>query len=353
MSKNVSKIQKAQKRRFIYFFSFAVGIIILATLGILLAASYILFYFKVVDLTTSPYAGIIYVVIFLISSIIIGVCISFLANKFVLNPINKLIEGMNNLSEGKFNTRIDMGRYVEMKQLSESFNNLAKEMENNEMLHYDFINNFSHEFKTPIASINGLITLLKNKKLPENKKIQYLNIIEEEAERLISMTSNILNLSKVENKSILKDVENYNLSEQIRNCILLLEKKWSRKHLSLSLDFDEYYIDANIDMMKQVLVNLLDNAIKFADDKTELKVAIEENNKETILSIDNIGVEISEENRSKIFNKFYQVDSTHTKEGNGIGLSIVKHIIDLHRGSIKVNCENGHTIFTISIPKKI
>ena len=143
------------------------------------------------------------------------------------------------------------------------------------MLHYDFINNFSHEFKTPIASINGLITLLKNKKLPENKKIQYLNIIEEEAERLISMTSNILNLSKVENKSILKDVENYNLSEQIRNCILLLEKKWSRKHLSLSLDFDEYYIDANIDMMKQVLVNLLDNAIKFADDKTELKVAIE------------------------------------------------------------------------------
>ena len=165
------------------------------------------------------------------------------------------------------------------------------------------------------------------------------------------MTSNILNLSKVENKSILKDVENYNLSEQIRNCILLLEKKWSRKHLSLSLEFDEYYIDANIDMMKQVLVNLLDNAIKFADEKTELKVSVEENNKETLISIDNIGVEISEENRTKIFNKFYQVDATHSKEGNGIGLSIVKHIIDLHRGSINVTCENGHTIFIVSIPK--
>lgn len=351
MINDTSKIQKAQKRRFRYFFSFAVGIILLATLGILLGVSFLLFYFKVVDLTTSPYAGLIYIIIFLVSSIIIGTFVSFLASKFVLNPINRLIEGMNSLSEGKFNTRIDMGRYKEMKQLAESFNNLAKEMENNEMLHYDFVNNFSHEFKTPIASINGLITLLKNKKLPENKKIQYLNIIEEEAERLLAMTSNILNLSKVENKSILKDVEKYNLSEQIRNCILLLEKKWSRKKLTLALDFDEFYIKANVDMMKQVLFNLLDNAIKFADENTELKVSIEANSKETKILIDNIGIEIKEEDKTKIFNKFYQVDSTHSKEGNGIGLSIVKHIIDLHRGKIDVQCQDGHTIFIVSIPK--
>ena len=351
MINDTSKIQKAQKRRFRYFFSFAVGIILLATLGILLGVSFLLLYFKVIDLTTSPYAGLIYIIIFLVSSIIIGTFVSFLASKFVLNPINRLIEGMNSLSEGKFNTRIDMGRYKEMKQLAESFNNLAKEMENNEMLHYDFVNNFSHEFKTPIASINGLITLLKNKKLPENKKIQYLNIIEEEAERLLAMTSNILNLSKVENKSILKDVEKYNLSEQIRNCILLLEKKWSRKKLTLSLDFDEFYIKANVDMMKQVLFNLLDNAIKFADENTELKVSIEENSKETKILIDNIGIEIKEEDKTKIFNKFYQVDSTHSKEGNGIGLSIVKHIIDLHRGKIDVQCQDGHTIFIVSIPK--
>ena len=127
------------------------------------------------------------------------------------------------------------------------FNTLANELENTKMLREDFINSFSHEFKTPIASINGLIDLLKKDNLSKVKREEYLEIIEQEMKRLLSMTTNILLLSKVENQKMLIDIEDINISEQIRRCILLLNKKCEKKNLNLDLDFDEYYIKGNID----------------------------------------------------------------------------------------------------------
>ena len=165
------------------------------------------------------------------------------------------------------------------------------------------------------------------------------------------MATNVLNLTKVENQTILTDVAEYNLSEQIRSCILLLSGKWEQKELDFSLDFNEYNIRANEELMKQVWINLLENAVKFTPNRGLIEVKIAEHGDMLAVSIMNTGSEIASEHQKKIFNKFYQVDESHATEGNGIGLAIVKRVTELHEGTVEVHSESGTTTFTVFLPK--
>ena len=164
---------------------------------------------------------------------------------------------------------------------------------------------------------------------------------------------NVLNLTKVENQTILTGVSRYNLSEQLRNCVLLLENKWSKKNLELNVDFEEHQICANEELLKQVWVNLLDNAIKFTPDDGLIEVAIGEDGNSIAVSVINSGSEIPEENRERIFQKFYQADESHATEGNGIGLAIVQKVVQLHQGKVKVESGKGRTSFTVILPKDL
>ena len=285
-----------------------------------------------------------------LASVAVGVSFSLGFSVFILKPARILVEGMEELSKGKYDKRVDLGKTRTTKQISEQFNTLASELENTQMLRSDFINSFSHEFKTPITSVKGLIELLKKKDLDEAKRKEYLDIIEEEISRLLDMSTKVLDLTKVESHSVLTDVEKFNLSEQIRACILLLSKKWDAKNLSLALDFDEYEIYANADLLKQVWLNLIDNAIKFSYVETELKIEIKIIDTQLCVAITNHGEIISDSDKTKIFNKFYQADGSHAREGNGIGLSIVQHIVALHGGV--VNCESNEngTTFFVTLP---
>lgn len=285
-----------------------------------------------------------------ISTVLLGIGLSFLVSRFLLDPFKKLLTGMNSLSKGKYDTRLDFGKNKTMKVVEENFNDMASELSKIEILRSDFVNNFSHEFKTPIASINGLLELLKRDDLTSEKRKEYIAIIEEETRRLLDMSTNVLTLSKIENVTELKGLVRYNIAEQIRNCIVLLEKKWVKKNLELRLEMSEETIRANEEMLMQVWVNLLDNAIKFANENSELAVELYTKDGLLTINISNYGVAIKEEEREKIFNKFYQADTIHTKEGNGIGLSVVKHIISLHNGTIVAGSENGKTTFTIELP---
>ena len=295
-------------------------------------------------------SGWYWVVIFIATSIVVGLVLAFLLGRIIFNPINKIVDGMERLSEGDFSTRLSLGKYDEIKKIENSFNTLATELQKTEILRSDFINDFSHEFKTPIVSISGLITLLKNENLPEEKRRQYLLVMEEEAKRLTQMTSNSLYLSKIETQGILTNKVRFNVSEQIRDSLLLLERKWTEKDITPSLDFDEYTISANEDMLKQVWVNLIDNAIKFSNPGSEIEINAKADGNMLTVSIGNYGTEIPESDYDAIFNKFYQCDKSRSSEGNGIGLSIVKHIINLHNGKITVESKNGKTVFTVSIP---
>ena len=239
-----------------------------------------------------------------IACVTIGIGASLLVGKFILKPYKTLIGSMFQLSSGDYSTRVAFGKNSTLKEVGDSFNTLANELSKTEMLRSDFINNFSHEFKTPIASINGLLELLKRDDLPIEKKQEYIAIIEEETKRLLEMSTKVLNLSKVENEKELKSLKKYNLSEQIRNCIVLLEKKWDKKELSLNLDFEEYEIRANYEMLMQVWINILDNAIKFANYGSELTVEITASQGYVETKITNIGPSIKDEDCEKIFTKF-------------------------------------------------
>ena len=293
---------------------------------------------------------ILLVIMWGVAGVIMGFILSFILGKYLLSPYDKLVNGLTKLSSGQYKWRIDYKETDFLSPVYDSFNELANELENTEILRSDFVNSFSHEFKTPISSINGLIRLMKKGNLSQKKQNEYLDIIAEETNRLAMLTTNILNLTKYENQGILTDKTTFNVSEQIRTCVLLLEKKWNKKSLNLSCEFDEYNIVGNEDMLRQVWTNVLDNAIKFSNPKGTVEVNVQPKENSLLVSISITGSTIKEEDKQRIFQKFYQVDSTHAKEGNGIGLSVVKSIVNLHGGKINVESSDNKTTFIISLP---
>ncbi len=278
-----------------------------------------------------------------------GIGISIFLLRYPMRPVKKLVYAMNRLSRGHFDERLNFGEVGPMKELADTFNTLACELQNTEMLRSDFVNHFSHEFKTPIVSIHGFAELLQQEELT-NKQRDYVNIIADESMRLASMATNVLNLTKVENQSILTNSHEYNLSEQIRKCILLLEKKWTAKNLSFNADFGEYSIKGDAELLQQVWVNLLDNAIKFSPADASIGVDISIQQTGVQISIRNHGPAISPEDQKRLFDKFWQGDASHASQGAGIGLSIVKTIVNLHKGTVNVSSSESETVFTVTLP---
>ena len=301
-----------------------------------------------------PYIGRLLLMSLLVS-LPIGVLISIAVSQMPLKPVRDLINCMDALASGDYRTRFTVGpftkRYPAFVKISDSFNKMARELESTEMLRSDFINNFSHEFKTPIVSIAGFAKLLRRGNLTPEQQREYLDVIESESLRLSYMATNVLNLTRVENQTILTDVTCYNLSEQIRSCILLLENRWESKNLDFQLGFGEHYIRANEELLKQVWINLLDNAFKFSPSYQAIDIQIEEDERNITVSILNSGSDIAPEKQAQIFNKFYQADESHSTEGNGVGLAIVKRITELHGGTVAVESANHITTFRVTLPK--
>ncbi len=297
-----------------------------------------------------------FVAILALISVVAGTILAGTVGRYPLRPVNSIINALNRLAAGDFKTRLSfsgaLAKNPVVLELTESFNKMASELESTEMLRSDFVNNFSHEFKTPIVSIAGFAKLLKKGNLSPQEQREYLDIIEDESLRLSYMATNVLNMTKVENQTILTGVSEYNLSEQLRTCVLLFENKWSRKNLELNLDFDEHTVCANEELMKQVWVNLLDNAIKFTPDGGCMDLTISENDDSLLVSVANTGSEIPAVKRERIFQKFYQADESHTTEGNGIGLAIVQKIVSLHGGQVTVDSQDNRTVFTVALPKR-
>ena len=300
--------------------------------------------------------GIYWLLFIIVTNIIVGAIVAAFTSKIPLRPINHIIDQLNVLASGNFKTRLEFKKPIKnhptFKELTDSFNTMAQELEHIEMLRSDFINNFSHEFKTPIVSIAGFAKVLRRGKVSPEQAQEYLAIIEEEAVQLADMATNVLNLTKIENQTILSQVSEYNLSEQLRSCVLLLENKWVRKNLSLDLEFDEYEINGNEELLKHVWMNLLDNAIKFSPSTGEILLRISQKGDNVQVSVTNFGSEIPKEKQKKIFNKFYQADESHGSQGNGVGLAIVKQVVELHSGKVYVESAHGKTTFTVLLPQK-
>ena len=270
-----------------------------------------------------------------------------------LRPMDELVSAMHAVSQGDFSVRVNGENLPgDMGELVSSFNSMAQDLGGLEMFRKDFINNFSHEFKTPIVSIRGFAKQLERDDLTDAQRREYLAIIVSESDRLANMASNVLLLTKLENQTIVTDKTVYRLDEQLRNCILLLEKQWEEKEMELELDLAEVEYRGNEEMVAHIWVNLIGNAIKFSPNGAPLKIRLWAEQSQVVVQIADAGDGMSPETQRRIFEKFYQGDTAHATAGNGLGLSLVKRIVDLCQGSIEVESALGKgSVFTVRLPQ--
>ena len=327
-------------------FTLCVFVILLFTILVFSGIEILLESTRIVDIT---YGRLVIVLICAAASITLGSFITAVTIQLPMLPVKKLIRGMTRLANGHFEERMAFGETSAMKEVGDAFNSLASELENTEMLRSDFVNNFSHEFKTPIVSIRGFAKILQRPDLTESQRQEYVGIIVDESTRLANMATNVLNLTKIEKQTILTNKQEFNLSEQLRRCILLLEKKWDSKNLNVLADFPECMMTGDEELLKEVWVNLLDNAIKFSPEGGELEVRMARRGQWQEVAIVNHGPQIPQEQQKRLFDKFWQGDPSRAAEGTGIGLSIVKKVVDLHNGQIEVQSTPRATAFTVRL----
>jgi signal transduction histidine kinase len=286
----------------------------------------------------------------LLSYLVIGSFLVILLAKRVVRPMLKLTSATQEVAKGNFDIQIESKGSDEITQAIQNFNMMTRELKSIEYLRKDFINSVSHEFKTPIASIQGFAKLLQSENLSDEERHEYTQIIIEETSRLSKLSSNILNLSKLENQEIVGKKILFSLDEQIRRTILLLEPEWSKKKIEFDIELENTQYTGDEELLQQVWINILSNAIKFSDDESSISVNLYNEGPIVKIKISDTGIGISEEIQERILEKFYQGDKSHTHGGNGLGLSIAKRIVDICGGSIYVESILGNgTSFIVEL----
>lgn len=272
-----------------------------------------------------------------IIAIIIGSILFLFAGKMIVKPIRRLTKATEKIATGDFDIDIKSCRKDEIGTLITSFNMMAEELKSIEILRNDFVSDISHEFKTPLTSIEGYTKLLKI--CDEEERKEYIDIITEETRRLSILATNILMLNKIENENIPNSTEVFSMDEQIRKAIVLLENRWLEKDIELEIDLEDVEYKGNENLMYQVWINLIDNAIKFSKDKGVIEVRLYKDDNNITFSLKDNGEGISVEDQGRVFEKFYKTDKSRSADGNGLGLSIVKRIIDIHGGKVFIESD--------------
>lgn len=263
-----------------------------------------------------------------------------------------LSQAIQRVADGDFKSRIPSDKKNRLIPMYEDFNKMCDELESVQMLRNDFINNYSHEFKTPIASINGFAELLLAKKdLTKAEQHQYLEIIVDESARLSKLATNTILLSRLSSQHIVTDIETYDLGEQIRQCSILLSPKWMEKEQDFEGELIHVPFRGNKEMLQHMWINLMDNAIKYTPEGGKIVVRNYVENDCVIVEITDTGQGISEDIREHLFDPYFQGDSSHSHQGLGLGLSIVIRIVELCKGGITVDSHVGQgSTFKVSLP---
>ncbi len=293
----------------------------------------------------------------LLTLIITGVLISsslmIMVSTHLFKPVQVLIEALQKVAGGDFDVQLPVDHLNEYaSNMNANFNKMVRELNSMETLQADFIQNVSHEFKTPLASIEGYATLLNGAPLSEELH-SYSHHILDSARQLSALTGNILKLSKLENQGIVSQKESFSLDEQIRQALLSLAPLWEPKHLDIDMELQEILYYGNENLMFQVWTNLFSNAVKFTPPGGSIYARSYGTPEEIIVEIRDTGVGMSPDIQAHIFDKFYQGERNRNMEGNGLGLALVKKIITLCGGTISVDSRPDEgAAFTVRLPKK-
>lgn len=334
--------------RIIVAFSLVVMVIVALTMFLSGTISALLFHLDIL----SERNIILNILVLCIVSVGLSVLLAWLMGKVVLRPLSDINEATKAVARGDFSIRMNEDvPSAEISEMAHNFNIMAEELTRNKAFGDDFISNVSHEFNTPLAAIEGYATLLQNQHLDAGKRQAYLAKILFNAKQLSSLTGNILQLSRLENQQIAPEKSKYHLDEQLRETVILFEEQWSAKQLQLDIDLEsvEYY--GCRDLLAQVWKNIFGNAVKFTPEQGSILVVLRREEGHIRVSIADTGSGMSEEVQRRVFEKFYQGDNSHSGEGNGLGLTLAKRIIDLSGGQISISSKEGKgTAFHVLLP---
>lgn len=290
---------------------------------------------------------------FLTYSLIAGSLLILVAAMFLVRPIKKLTKATRRIAAGDFDVKLNIKQKDELGTLARSFEEMMHDLQQLEQMRRDFVTNVSHEVQSPLTSISGYAIALKQVGIADNERSRYLDIIIAEAERMSKMSDSLLKLSLLESQSQQMRLVRFSLDEQIRRVIVAIQPQWSTRNIRFELNLRAIILWADHDLLNQVWTNILGNSIKFSMDGSIISVSIKQDIKNVIVRITDKGIGISLEDQKRIFERYFKADRSHSRkyDGSGMGLAIVKQIISLHQGDIRVESEPDRgTTFIVTLP---
>lgn len=295
-------------------------------------------------------------------SLLLAFIVIYIQSKRISKPIGEINAAARNIAAGNFSDRVRVTSADEIGQLASSFNFMADSIEKLDDMRNGFISDVSHELRTPMTSISGFARSILDGTIPEEKRNDYLEIIVDESKRLSKLVNDMLDMSKMSSKDYQLAIEKFDLNELMRICIISLENRITDKGLDLNVDFDREVLEVlgDKDSIQRVILNLMDNAIKFSFENTTIGISTSVKDKKAYVSIGNFGTGIDREDLGNIFDRFYKTDKSRKREktGAGLGLSLCKNILTLHKQSIWVTSDSAkegtdakYTNFTFTLER--
>ncbi len=332
---------------------FIMYIIFFLLCAFVVSASFLLF-FRSIELSADQVkhaAPMVFINILIITTIFVA--FDTIRRRITVDrPVRQIQKALNKITEGNFDIKLDsQGSSASFAEIMTSINKMTKELSGVETLRTDFISNVSHEMKTPLSIISNYGTLLQEDSISDAQRKEYGLAVTNSAKRLAELITNILKLNHLENQEIYTQVREYNLSEQLCECLLQFEHVWEENNIQIEIDIaEDIIVKADAELLFLVWNNLLSNAFKFTKKDGKVKISLSEKNKKAIISITDTGCGMTEEVGKYIFEKFYQGDTSHATQGNGLGLALVKRILDITGSEIVVNSSIGvGSTFTVNL----
>ncbi|MBO5312513.1 MAG: HAMP domain-containing histidine kinase [Clostridia bacterium] len=313
----------------------------------------ILTYDYIIKRTTNKLIIAVLILIIVISLSVICVVIDAIRRRVSIDrPVSQILDATEKIAQGDFSVRLTPShpyeKYNELDFIMENINSMAEELNKSSVLKIDFISNMSHELKTPLAIIKNYATLIQDESLDSEERRKCAAAMHQASERLSILINSILKLNKLESHNAIPDISKFNLTSALSSAIVEHEELIEKKKLTLECELDDVVAVSSLSCLEIVWNNLLSNAIKFTDEGGAITVTLKKRDRDVIIKVSDTGCGISPKSGKRIFDKFYQEDTSHRQEGNGLGLSLVKRVIDILGGEISVESELGKgSCFTV------
>ena len=339
-------MKRARLRSFLGMFLFFLTIAVTVSVAVMI-------YSLIADKNDTTIALVMFAVILGIS--LLCTFIDFLRRKFtVKRPVDKILDATEKIAAGNFSVRLEINHslrdYNEFDLICENLNKMTEELSKSRLLNNDFISNVSHELKTPLAVIQNYSAAIQDPDLDDAARKKMAQTLINTSKKLTTLVGNILKLNKLENQKIHPELTVFRLDEMLTQCVLGFEDIIEEKRIELDCEFDEVTVNSSADYLELVWNNLLSNAVKFTDEGGRVSVSLKAENGNVVVRVEDTGCGIPPETGARIFEKFYQGDTSHAAQGNGLGLALVKKVIDILGGSIFVESEQGKgSVFTVTL----